>query len=412
MGVTTEPVINYRNYKNKKGLYSIHLRVTINRISKYYSIRVPAKVALEQWTGRTDCWVDESHPFAFVINNGIIEQKKRIADVLKRFYLQNRPVTFYAIERELKYKGDRSLLNDYFENFIKRPPENVILDPVTWEKYSAFLKHLNKFQSKIYFTEVDAILIARLRNYLAGLKGRNGNMDPATIKSYFDKFKVVLKYAAKTEMLLDSRDVASYFEEVKITVPKRKQGLHIEIEEVKRLRKLNFSLKEFNLRRDRDLFLFQVYTGFYYNDLQVLKKDQLFADAEFGSYIISERDKNDEPTIIPLFKFPYAAEIIAKYRDHTDSYPYLLRKNCFIEPQVYNRNLKTLGIRAQIERKLTNKTARHTNAQMWIRFGAERPVLSKMMGHEKEETTGNYYRVNLREVIEGTKNIDFVKMDI
>lgn len=412
MSVTIAPVINYRNRKNKKRLYSIHLRVTLHRVSKYYEIRVPAKVALEQWTGVTDSWVSDRHEFAFVINNAIIEMKKRIADVMKRFYLQNRSVTFYAIDRELKYKGDRSILNDYFENFIKRPPENLNLDPVTWEKYTAFLKHLNNFHPKIYFSEVDAILIARIRNYLAALKGRKGNMDPATIKSYFDKFKVVLKYAAKKEMLLDSREVESFFEEVKIAVPKRKQGLHIEIEEIQQIRKLNFSLREYNLRRDRDLFLFQVYTGFYYNDLQVLRKDQLFNDVELGYYIISERDKNDEPTIIPLFKFPYAAEIIARYRDNTDNYPFLFRQNSFIEVQVYNRNLKTLAKKAGIERKLSNKTARHTNAQMWIRFGAERPVLSKMLGHEKEETTGNYYRVNIREVIEGTRAIDFNKMGI
>jgi len=49
---------------------------------------------------------------------------------------------------------------------------------------------------------------------------------------------------------------------------------------------------------------------------------------------------------------------------------------------------------------------------MWIRFGADSPILSKMMGHEKEQTTQNYYKVGLREVIEGTKGIEFAKFDI
>ncbi len=35
-----------------------------------------------------------------------------------------------------------------------------------------------------------------------------------------------------------------------------------------------------------------------------------------------------------------------------------------------------------------------------------------MMGHEKEQTTENYYRVGLREVIEGTKAINFDKLAI
>lgn len=79
---------------------------------------------------------------------------------------------------------------------------------------------------------------------------------------------------------------------------------------------------------------------------------------------------------------------------------------------MYNRNLKLLAQRAKIVRPLSNKIGRHTNAQMWIRFGAERPVLSKMMGHEKETTTENYYKVGLREVIEGTKSVDFARFDI
>ena len=219
-------------------------------------------------------------------------------------------------------------------------------------------------------------------------------------------------HAAKKDNLLDRQQVEYFFEEIKITVPRKKEGQHLDIEEVRELKKLVFAEKDRSLERDRDLFLFQVYTGFYYNDLQTLKKDQLFIDMEYGQYIIGERDKNGNPTIIPLFKFPYGAEIIKKYRDFDPKQTELFRSDCFVEVQVYNRNLKILATRATIVHTLSNKTGRHTNAQMWIRFGAERPVLSKMMGHEKEQTTENYYRVGLREVIEGTKSINFEKLAI
>ncbi|MGV3528140.1 MAG: phage integrase SAM-like domain-containing protein [Flavisolibacter sp.] len=412
MGITVEPLLNYRNKVNKSGRYPIHLRVTINGHQRYYPIKVPLKVAPNQWTGKNDSWVKNTHPYAFEINNKILEKKTIITDLIRRCYTLNRPVSFFHVDRELNRKGDRTVFNDYVRNYIDNPPEHVNLDAVTWEKYEASLGHLNNFQSRILLSEIDASLIARFRNYLLNLEGRKGKMDPATVKSYFDKLKVIVTYAAKREHLLDIREAENWFEEVKISVPKKKEGQHLEIEELQRLRKLQFSPKESSLERDRDLFLFQVYTGFYYNDMQILRKDQLFKDIEHGYYIIGERDKNGNPTIIPLFKFAYAGEILSKYQDSNPEGTLLFSPAVFIEVQAYNRNLKLLAKKAGIYRHLSNKTARHTNAQMWVRFGAERPVVSRMLGHEKEQTTENYYRVGLREIIEGTRSVDFEKFSI
>ena len=374
---------------------------------RYYIVPVPKKIALHEWLGGYNHWVSDGHPFYFEINSKIAEMVARLNDVVRRHYQQNKAVTFYAIERALLSRGDKTIVNDYFLHYIHRPPETVTLTAVTWEKYTACLRHLNAFNPRIIFAEIDETMIARFKNYLSGLKGRSGKMNPATIKSYFDKLKVVLMHAAKKDHLLDPAELQGYFEEVKITVPMKKEGQHLEIPELQRLRALHFEKKDSSLERDRDFFLFQVYTGFYYSDLQSLRKSQLFTDIEHGQYIISERDKNDNPAIVPLFKFPYAFEIIGRFSNNDPDSPLLFTDRVFIEIQAYNRNLKLLAKRAGISRTVSNKTARHTNAQMWIRFGADRPVLSKMMGHEKEQTTQHYYKVGVREVIEGTKGIEF-----
>lgn len=55
------------------------------------------------------------------------------------------------------------------------------------------------------------------------------------------------------------------------------------------------------------------YFKYYYKDLQIFTKDQLVNDEEFGFFILGERDKNGNDTIIPLFKFPHAIAIIKTY---------------------------------------------------------------------------------------------------
>lgn len=102
--------------------------------------------------------------------------------------------------------------------------------------------------------------------------------------------------------------------------------------------------------------------------------------------ILGARDKNGNQTTVPLFKGPHAKHILEQYASAPGD-KLVFDKKYLIEEPSYNRNLKVIALMAGIHKNITNKVARHTNAQLWIRYGAERSVLSKMMGHTKEETT-------------------------
>ncbi|PZR28084.1 MAG: hypothetical protein DI535_07960 [Citrobacter freundii] len=127
--------------------------------------------------------------------------------------------------------------------------------------------------------------------------------------------------------------------------------------------------------------------------------------------MVGARDKNGNQTIIPLFKFPHAVNIIEKYKS-AEFENVVFHPSLFIEEQAYNRNLKEIASLAGITKSISNKTARHTNAQLWVRYGAERPILSKMLGRTKEETTKNYFSVNIPEIVQGTKRADFASLGI
>lgn len=235
------------------------------------------------------------------------------------------------------------------------------------------------------------------------------NLQGSSCKKYMEAFKRVIKCARK-DNYLDPSQMEFLFDDVKIKVNQAKRTF-LEIQEIKQLKAAIFPKGKEFLERDRDLFLFQIYTGYYYKDLQIFTKDQLFEDESFGSFLIGARDKNGNQTIVPLFKFPHAQKVIEKYKSQAVDTS-VFKPEVFVEEPVYNRNLKEIAKHAGVHKSISNKVARHTNAQLWVRYGAERPIISKMLGHLKEETTKNYFSINLPEIVEGTKRVDFTILGI
>ncbi len=396
-------VINWRNEENMSGLYSIHIRIMIGRSSRYYRVPIPQKVRLNQWSGEEGNWVRPDHPFSFEINSKILEKKTILHEQIKRNYNANKNVTFDSLIQHLERKGNRHSFFDYMESYIKRPPEK--LEENTVKKYRTTLNHLQTFKKQIYFSDIDNDLLRDFLRYLQVDLELGG----AAARKYTEALKKVIR-KARRENFIDSNQMEFLFDGVKIKVPKAKR-IFLEPYEIKALKEHSFTEEQRHLARDRDIFLFMIYTGYYYKDLFIFTKDQLLKDQEYGNIILGSRDKNGHQTIIPIFKFPYASIILKKYSSGTHSKT-VFDLSHLIEEQVFNRHLKEIAKLAKINKSISNKVARHTNAQLWVRYGAEGAILSKMMGHTKQETTKHYYEVNIPEIVEGTKRADFKNLGI
>jgi len=401
---TYRPVWNWRNKKNENGQYPIHIRICLNRITKYYPVEVPRNIRKEEWTGKPNNWIKNTHPFAFEINGAIKEITDILDGLVRRYYVAKKSLNFAIIYRELLKNNNTNIFNAYFDDFIKDPPETF--DPETLKRYRACLKHLNRFNAFITYNDLSSELFLRFKKYCE----TDASLVASTINGYFNAIKKVVFWARKDNHITKAHQ-ESIFEDVHIKVGKSKKE-HLEIEEIQQWKNFRFPEKYRTLERDRDVFLFQVYTGFYYSDVKELLKSDLKKDPEYGYYINASRYKNDNLAIVPIWKFPYAASIVEKYANKNEKDPHLFARDTFIVDQVYNRRLKVIAELLKWERNMYNKIARNTNTQLYIRFGALRPIVSKMLGHEKEETTNAYYEVGLRDVIEGTKNVDFEKLGI
>lgn len=401
---TTAVVHNWRRQTNKSGVYPVHLRIAIARVQRYEPIPLPAKITREQWLGEDDNWVRDDHPFYFEINNKIRERKQLVQNLIKKYYLADKTITFTDIFLALKNSGHSGNLNAFFAEYIRRPTDNLELD--TFKKYKACLDHLNNFKKEILFNDLTAEMIEGFYEFCRDKKGLQGS----TIESYFKALRKVLRLARKAQ-LISRETIVELFEDLHISVKKAKRSF-LTIEEIKAWKNFQFKDDEKHLRRDRDIFMLQIYTGYYYKDIVALKKEHLVKDHEHGYLIMGQRSKNDEKTMIPIFKFPDAAGLIEKYSSKDLAAPWVFDRKVLLAEAVYNRNLKEIAQKCHINKTVSNKVARHTNAQLWIRLGTNRPVVSKMLGHSKEETTKTYYNIGINEVIDGTEHVDFGKIGI
>lgn len=398
-------VFNRLKYKSISGCYPVHLRITIARKSKYLKIPLSEKIDSVHWNSKGykhDNYVKNTHPFALELNNQIQAYTIKVRGIINSMGVA-RQITIDDILNHLEDKRQHLTFNLFASAYIKSPKEK--LQDATLTKYRSFLKHLNAFNKNIYFADLNAKIVQEFKQYLEV----DLNLLGSTMKSYFDKFKKIVTQAER-ESYLDYQQTRFLFDDAKIKVNKAKR-IYLEIEDIRSLANINFSETESHLQRTRDFFLFQIYTGFYYNDLKILKKDNIKEQKGLGKYIVGEREKNGNSVIVPLFKFTKAQAILEKYVSSIDD-DLLFDEDFFIQDQVYNKQLKVVAERARIKKNISNKVARHTNVQLWVRYGAERPIISKMVGHSKEATTKEYYDVYALDVFEGTKKVNFEELGI
>lgn len=129
MGLTITPVHNRLYLTSKSRRYKIHICVNIDRIRNYYEVPTPYNIHEDDWTGKQNTWVANTEPCAFEINEAIGNKCSQIQDIARRFYHQHRKLTFHHLNKELGFKGNRQIFNDYFKEYMKNPPPTVVITP-------------------------------------------------------------------------------------------------------------------------------------------------------------------------------------------------------------------------------------------------------------------------------------------
>lgn len=129
-----------------------------------------------------------------------------------------------------------------------------------------------------------------------------------------------------------------------------------------------------------DLFVFQMYTGLPYSDMQAFDIDDYKWDGQRWTNT-GERIKTGVPYVSSIL--PPALRVLEKYEM---TIPKMHNAD-------YNHQLKALGVMAGIKTRLHSHLARHTFATFMLMNGVKIENVSKMLGHTNITQTQRYAKV-------------------
>lgn len=211
-----------------------------------------------------------------------------------------------------------------------------------------------------------------------------------TSKGYLKKLKQILKGCASRNLISKNP-----FEDYCCSA-KEKTILPLEMYEVQKI--LNKELPINRLSEVRDAFIFQIFTGFAFQDIYGLTPENIvLVGNKAERWLIKDRGKTGELEMVPIL--PIIEDLIDKYKNHF----YCKSKNVLIpvnSNERYNGYLKEIAVICGVNRNLNTHLARHTFADIMLNAGVPLDDVGKMLGHKDPRTTKRYCRVQKNRISE------------
>lgn len=352
--------------KTKEGL--VQVEVMYRRQRKYYTTGV--KVKKNQWSKNgtvTGC-------LDMMAKNRRIDEFKRSIDKYILELMENeQPFDFRKMKVWLNQGEERGL--DFVVWVEQKISERRDIKEGTRRNHMKIVALLKKIGFIKCFADVTRENIVKMDNYL-----HSTGIRQTTIASYH-KFMKRYVHEAMVDGLIEKDPYLG----VKISIGKSAWGRFLSLDEVLLVEQAVMPTE--SIKRVRDLFLFQCYTGLAYADL--MKFD--FSKVEKGKkyYILTDdRKKTGEGfTVVLMDK---AMEILKKYK-------YKLPK---ISCEQYNMRLKIMADAAGIEKPIASHYGRRTCGMLLLNNGFPIEIVAKVLGHSNIKTTQAAYAKILDKTVE------------
>lgn len=352
------------------------------------------------------------------ILESIYQEKKSLGLVpAPRFLKSYLDDKLFQVESGVSPEDDKSVIKK-LDEFIQT--NHGLLADGTVAKYRTLLKYLSEFsiykKIRLGFEDINKVFEDDFRKWLLNYPQRFANsktekgMLNDTVSKYFSCLKTFMKW---------SFDRGYHFTTDFMTFSAKKASRHeiivLNEDEIERIQ--NLQLGPFP-GKIRDLFIFMIYTGQRWGDVQKFDRSQI--DGTIWKF---KQQKTEKLVEIPLVGFAEPAYAILK------KYRFQLPK---LVNQVFNREIKIVCQLAEIdspislERKQGNKaivltgkkwefvsahTARRTATTLLLKRGVPPTTVMKFTGHDSLKTLMKYEQTSLHDLETALRNASDLHSD-
>jgi integrase len=378
-------VFNRKGKLNKEGKGLIQVEAYLNKKKKYFSTKIYVKP--NQWDNQKKCI--KNHP-----------QKNTLNQYLTTFVADIEQIEFNAIQNGISFsldllKDEKNKDNTSFLSFMDEEIKRSHLKESTKKNHLSTLQQLSSYKKNISFKEMNFNLLCDFEHYLLD-NGYHAN----TIVKHMKHVKRYINLAINKGLFTLQRYPFRQYKIKHIETNKE----HLTPEELNAIEQLTLTQPESSFQYVLDMFLFCCYTGLRYSDVVRLTNDN-FYQIENKLWLIYTTVKTNVQVRLPLpllFKGK-AVKLYEKYqkRQTETLFDFSKKSNSYI-----NQQLKLISKAANIDKRITFHTARHTNATLLLYKGVNITTVQKLLGHKSVKTTEIYSKIMDITLVRDLENAD------
>lgn len=369
------------------GKSPIYARITVN--GRRIEISVKHSIEDNNWNA-TKGMAKGSREEIVKLNKYLDQFKAGIIDSYQQLLLQKKFITAELLKEKVT-GGDQAEFTLCKLMEYHNSDQGQLLEPGTMKNYYTTQKYIKEFikerfkTSDKYLSELSYKFITDFEYYLRnrtpekGQKALNNN----GLMKHIERFCKMINLAVRLEWI-DRNPFHAY--QLKFDKVERE---YLTKDELARIEAKKFNIVR--LQVVQDLFVFSCYTGLAYIDVFNLTPANLIEKSKNNIWIMTNRQKTNEPVKVPLL--PKALAIVEKYKGHPQA---LAERKVLptLSNQKLNSYLKEIADTCDITKPLTFHIARHTFATtVTLTNGVPIETVSKLLGHSKLTTTQIYAKV-------------------